>query len=96
MSELSALSPLDGRYAHDTRALAPIFSEWGLMRARLTAEIAWLVGLGDEPGVLELAPFSPAARGRLAALLADFDESAGAAVKAIEARTNHDVKAIEY
>ncbi|WP_366144278.1 adenylosuccinate lyase [Acidiferrobacter sp.] len=96
VSELSALSPLDGRYAHDTRALAPIFSEWGLMRARLTAEIAWLVGLGDEPGVLELAPFSPAARGRLAALLADFDESAGAAVKAIEARTNHDVKAIEY
>nr|WP_297446787.1 adenylosuccinate lyase [Acidiferrobacter sp.] len=96
MSELSALSPLDGRYAHDTRALAPIFSEWGLMRARLTAEIAWLVGLGDEPGVLELAPFSPAARGRLAALLTDFDESAGAAVKAIEARTNHDVKAIEY
>ncbi len=96
MSELSALSPLDGRYAHDTRALAPIFSEWGLMRARLTAEIAWLVGLGDEPGVLELAPFAPAARGRLAALLADFDESAGAAVKAIEARTNHDVKAIEY
>ncbi len=96
MSELSALSPLDGRYAHDTRALAPIFSEWGLMRARLTAEIAWLVGLGDEPGVLELAPFSPTARGRLAALLADFDESAGAAVKAIEARTNHDVKAIEY
>ncbi|WP_363320754.1 adenylosuccinate lyase [Acidiferrobacter sp.] len=96
VSELSALSPLDGRYAHDTRALAPIFSEWGLMRARLTAEIAWLVGLGDEPGVLELAPFSPAARGRLAALLTDFDESAGAAVKAIEARTNHDVKAIEY
>jgi adenylosuccinate lyase len=96
VSELSALSPLDGRYARDTRALAPIFSEWGLMHARLKAEVAWLVGLSDEPGVPELAPLSAAARERLAALLANFDESAGAAIKEIEARTNHDVKAIEY
>nr|WP_298134841.1 adenylosuccinate lyase [Acidiferrobacter sp.] len=96
MSELSALSPLDGRYARDTRALASIFSESGLMRARLRAEIAWLVGLSDEPAITELAPFSPGARARLAALVADFDESAGAAIKAIEAQTNHDVKAIEY
>ncbi len=96
MSELSALSPLDGRYARDTRALAPIFSEWGLMRARLKAEIAWLVGLSDEPGIPELPPFSASARDRLAALIADFDESAAGAIKAIEAETNHDVKAIEY
>ena len=96
VNELSALSPLDGRYARDTRALTPIFSEWGLMRARLQAEIAWLVGLSEEPGVAELPPFTARARERLETFLADFDNEAAGAIKAIEAKTNHDVKAIEY
>lgn len=96
MTALTALSPLDGRYATQTAALAPIFSELGLMRARLKAEVAWLVGLGDEPGISELPPFSAGARARLEAFLTAFDEEAGRAIKGIEATTNHDVKAIEY
>jgi len=96
VTALTALSPLDGRYATQTAALAPIFSELGLMRARLKAEVAWLVGLGDEPGISELPPFSAGARARLEAFLTAFDEEAGRAIKGIEATTNHDVKAIEY
>ncbi|MHB1566640.1 MAG: adenylosuccinate lyase [Acidiferrobacter sp.] len=96
MTALTALSPLDGRYAHQTAPLAGIFSELGLMRARLSAEIAWLQALADHPQIPELPPFTAAARTALAALVEDFDETSGAAIKAFEATTNHDVKAIEY
>ncbi len=96
MTQLGALSPLDGRYAAQLTELAPIFSEQGLMQARLTAEVAWLVALSEEPGIPELPAFSPESRARLEALVHDFDETGGAEVKAIEATTNHDVKAIEY
>ncbi len=96
VTQLSALSPLDGRYAAQLTELAPIFSEQGLMRARLTAEVAWLLALSDEPRIPELPPFSRESRARLDALVNDFDETGGAEIKAIEATTNHDVKAVEY
>lgn len=96
VTQLGALSPLDGRYAAQLTELAPIFSEQGLMRARLKAEVAWLLALSDEPGIPELTPFSQENRARLEALVRDFDETGGAEIKAIEATTNHDVKAVEY
>lgn len=96
MTALSALSPLDGRYARQTASLAPIFSELGLMRARLTAEVAWLLALSEERAIPELPPFSAASRARLEQVITEFNEEAGNEIKAIEATTNHDVKAIEY
>ncbi|MHB8253915.1 MAG: adenylosuccinate lyase [Acidiferrobacter sp.] len=96
VTELSALSPLDGRYARQTEPLAPIFSELGLMRARLSAEVAWLLALSDENAIPELPPFDTASRALLERIVSDFDEAAGQEIKAIEATTNHDVKAIEY
>ena len=97
MSEtLTALSPLDGRYASKVDALRPIFSEYGLIRARVKVEVEWLLALAAEPGIPELAPFSEAATGSLRALAQDFSVEDAARVKAIEATTNHDVKAVEY
>mgnify|MGYP003606605522 CR=1 FL=1 len=93
---LTALSPLDGRYAAKVDPLRPIFSEWGLMRRRVQVEIAWLRALAAEPGIVELPSFSAAAQGRLEAIVEDFDLAAGERIKAIEATTNHDVKAVEY
>ncbi|MFN7183451.1 MAG: adenylosuccinate lyase [Thermomonas haemolytica] len=93
---LTALSPLDGRYAGKVDPLRPIFSEYGLIRARVRVEVEWLLALAAEPGIPELAPFSAAAAARLRALAADFSVDDAARVKAIEATTNHDVKAVEY
>ncbi len=93
---LTALSPLDGRYAGKVDALRPIFSEYGLIRARVKVEVEWLLALAAEPGVPELAPFSDAAAARLRALAQGFSVEDAARVKAIEATTNHDVKAVEY
>ena len=93
---LTALSPLDGRYAAKVAALRDRFSELGLIRARVRVEIAWLLALGEEPGVAEVPPFSAAARAALEGAAATFGPSDGARVKAIEQTTNHDVKAIEY
>jgi adenylosuccinate lyase len=93
---LTALSPLDGRYAGKVDALRPIFSEYGLIRARVKVEVEWLLALGNEPGIVELKPFSDAAVARLRALADDFSVADAARVKAIEATTNHDVKAVEY
>jgi len=93
---LTALSPLDGRYAAKVAALREHFSELGLVRARVRVEVAWLLALGEEPGVAEVAPFSAAARAALEGAAATFGPADGARVKAIEATTNHDVKAIEY
>jgi adenylosuccinate lyase len=95
-SALTALSPLDGRYAAKVAALAAHFSEYGLIRARVRVEIAWLIALSDEPGVPEVAPFAPASRAALAAAADGFSPADAARVKAIEAVTNHDVKAVEY
>jgi adenylosuccinate lyase len=95
LSALSALSPLDGRYATKTDALRPILSESGFMHHRVKVEIAWLIGL-SEAGFAELKPFSPAARALLDQLAAEFSEADAERIKAIEAVTNHDVKAVEY
>ena len=93
---LTALSPLDGRYASKVDALRPIFSEYGLIRARVKVEIEWLLALAAEPGIPELEPFSDAATASLRALHSGFSVEDAARVKAIEATTNHDVKAVEY
>ncbi|HMT38561.1 MAG TPA: adenylosuccinate lyase [Thermomonas sp.] len=93
---LTALSPLDGRYAGKVDALRPIFSEYGLIRARVKVEVEWLLALANEPGIVELKPFSDAAVARLRALADGFSVADAARVKAIEATTNHDVKAVEY
>jgi adenylosuccinate lyase len=96
LSPLTALSPLDGRYARATERLRPWFSELALIRHRVLVEIEWLIALGAEPGIPEVAPFAAGAAARLRALAGGFAESAGERVKAIERETNHDIKAIEY
>jgi adenylosuccinate lyase len=93
---LLALSPLDGRYAGKVDALRPIFSEYGLIMARVRVEVEWLLALAKEPGIVELKPFSEAATAKLRALANDFSVEQAARVKAIERTTNHDVKAVEY
>jgi adenylosuccinate lyase len=93
---LTALSPLDGRYAAKAQALRPVFSEYGLIKARVRVEVEWLQALAAEPGIPELAPFSAAAAGRLRGLAADLSVADAARVKEIERTTNHDVKAVEY
>ncbi|MCC4605285.1 adenylosuccinate lyase [Xanthomonas campestris] len=95
-SALLALSPLDGRYASKVDALRPIFSEYGLIKARVKVEIEWLLALAAEPGIAELAPFSDSAAQRLRALADGFSVTHAARVKEIERTTNHDVKAVEY
>jgi adenylosuccinate lyase len=95
LSPLSALSPLDGRYAAKTDALRPILSEAGFMHHRVKVEIAWLMEL-SESGFAELKPFSVQAKTALEKLASDFNEEDAARIKAIEAVTNHDVKAVEY
>jgi adenylosuccinate lyase len=96
LSPLTALSPLDGRYARSLEALRPYFSELALIRHRVRVEIEWLLALAAEPGVTEVAPFAPQAAAKLRALADGFAERHGERVKAIERETNHDVKAIEY
>jgi adenylosuccinate lyase len=96
LDPLTALSPLDGRYASKVDALRPIFSEYGLMHRRVAVEIAWLIALSDESGIVELPPFPAAARARLQKIADDFSVADAARIKEIEATTNHDVKAVEY
>ena len=93
---LRALSPIDGRYAEKTAALRPFLSEWALMKYRLTVELRWLIALSEEEGVAHVRQFTAAENSWLSSLCADFDDCAARRVKAIEARTKHDVKAIEY
>ena len=93
---LTALSPLDGRYAAKVAALAPHFSEYGLVRHRVRVELAWLLALAGEAAIAELPPFTAAARAAIDQAAADFSPADAARVKAIERVTNHDVKAVEY
>jgi adenylosuccinate lyase len=95
-AQLLALSPLDGRYAGKVDALRPIFSEFGLIKARVRVEVEWLLALAAEPKIVELEPFSTAAADRLRALANGFSTADAARVKEIERTTNHDVKAVEY
>ena len=94
-STLSALSPLDGRYASKTDKLRPILSEAGFMHNRVKVEISWLQAL-SQAGFAEIKPFSPEATALLDKLASDFSEADAARIKEIEAVTNHDVKAVEY
>ena len=96
MSALLALSPLDGRYAAAVEALRPVFSEYGLIRARVRVELEWLKSLAAAPEISEVPPFSAATLAEIDAVIAGFSPEHAAEVKAIEATTNHDVKAVEY
>ena len=94
-SPLSALSPLDGRYAAKVAALRPLLSEYGLMRCRVQVEVEWFIALSDA-GLAEFAPLTPPSREFLRGLAEAFSESDAQAIKDIERTTNHDVKAVEY
>ena len=96
MSALTALSPVDGRYSGKLEALRPILSEYGLMKRRIAVEIEWLVALAEDPAISELPPFKPVEKAMLRGLVHNFEPIDGETVKTLEARTNHDVKAIEY
>ncbi len=95
-NNLTMLSPLDGRYATKVDALREHFSEFGLIRRRLQVEVEWLKALAAEPHFAEIPSFSSATVAELDRLVADFGPEQAAEVKAIEATTNHDVKALEY
>ena len=95
LSSLSALSPLDGRYAARMAALRPLLSEFGLMHRRVQVEVEWLIALSDA-GMPQLPALSEAARGMLRSLVVRFSEADAQAIKDIERTTNHDVKAVEY
>ncbi|OGA08641.1 MAG: adenylosuccinate lyase [Betaproteobacteria bacterium RIFCSPHIGHO2_12_FULL_69_13] len=95
-SPLAALSPLDGRYARLVDPLREYFSEQALIRYRVRIEIAWLRALAAEPAIRELKPFSRATETAFDRLLGGFSERDAEHIKNIEARTSHDVKAIEY
>ena len=92
---LTALSPLDGRYAAKVAALRPLLSEFGLMHRRVQVEVEWFIALSDA-GFAEFAPLSLDARARLRGLVERFGEADAQAIKDIEKTTNHDVKAVEY
>ncbi len=94
-SPISALSPLDGRYAGRLTSLRPLMSELGYMHRRVQVEVAWFIALSDA-GFAEFKPLSPGARTYLLGLVKNFSEADGLAIKEIEKTTNHDVKAVEY
>ena len=95
LSTISALSPLDGRYAGRLASLRPLMSEQGYMHKRVQVEICWFIALSDA-GFAEFKPLSPGARTYLRGLVKNFSETDGNAIKDIEKTTNHDVKAVEY
>jgi len=96
LSELTAISPADGRYGSKTQALREVFSEYGLIRARVQVEINWLLALAAHPDITEVASFSTTDEQFLKDLLINFNEDDAQRVKNIERTTNHDVKAVEY
>ena len=95
-SPLNNITPLDGRYASSVRGLTAFFSESALMRYRLKVEIEYLIALGNEKRVQELAPFSNKEQVRLKKIYKNFNSADAENVKEFEFKTNHDVKAIEY
>ena len=96
LNKLNALSPVDGRYASKVDELRPIFSEFGLIRARVTVEVRWLQKLSATQAIEEVPVFSDAANQALDKIVTDFSEQDALRIKKIEATTNHDVKAVEY
>jgi adenylosuccinate lyase len=95
LSTISALSPLDGRYAARLAPLRPLMSEHGYMHKRVQVEVCWFIALSDA-GFAEFRALSPGARTYLLGLVKNFSEADAAAIKEIEKTTNHDVKAVEY
>ena len=96
LSTLTAISPIDGRYAGKCAALREIFSEFGLIRQRIRVEIHWLIFLAEHDAIAELSPFDDLTITKLKDIYKSFNEQDAAQVKAEEAQTNHDVKAVEY
>ncbi len=96
MTPLTALSPIDGRYASKADSLRPYLSEFGLIKARVTVEIRWLQSLADNSAIGELAAFDADTNAFLNSIVDDFSEADAQTIKDIEATTNHDVKAVEY
>jgi len=96
LTNLTALSPLDGRYHAKVDSLRNYFSEFGLIHFRVQIEIEWFKALSAEKGIPEIAPFSASTIAQLDALNSNFSEDDALAIKSIEATTNHDVKAVEY
>ena len=95
LSPLTALSPLDGRYAAKLQALRPIMSELGYMQRRVQVEVTWFIALSDA-GLAQFPPLPASAREFLIGLWQNFSEADAQAIKTIEKTTNHDVKAVEY
>jgi len=96
LDTLLAISPIDGRYAGQSKELREYFSEYGLVKSRVVVEIAWLINLTQHPTITEVPPLSRDALTVLEQIAADFDVNDAARVKDIERTTNHDVKAVEY
>ena len=96
LSALSAISPVDGRYGSKVKSLRPIFSEFGLIKYRVTVEVRWLQKLAATSEIAEVPAFSADATATLNAIVDDFNEVDAQRIKDIEATTNHDVKAVEY
>lgn len=96
LSPLSAISPVDGRYGNKVDALRPIFSEYGLIKFRVTVEVRWLQKLASMQAIAEVPALSADASARLDEIVANFSEADAQRVKDIERTTNHDVKAVEY
>ena len=96
LNALTAISPIDGRYGGKTAALRPVFSEYGLMRQRVTVEIRWLQALAANPAITEVPELKPADAALLDAIIDEFSLADAERIKAIERTTNHDVKAVEY
>lgn len=96
LNALTAISPIDGRYADKTAELRPLFSEYGLIRHRVQVEVRWLQALARHPGIPEVPPFSEYAHAVLDGLVAQFSIADAQRIKNIERTTNHDVKAVEY
>ena len=93
---ITSISPIDGRYSRQTESLKPVFSEFGLIKNRVKIEILWLIALSNDKEIKELPKFSKQSLKYLDQLFLDFSEKDAKAVKEIESKTNHDVKAVEY
>jgi adenylosuccinate lyase len=96
LEPLTAISPIDGRYAAKTEPLRAIFSEYGLIHHRITVEVRWLQALSQNPEIVEIPVFSEAANNALDDIVTRFDPVQAGRIKEIEKTTNHDVKAVEY
>ena len=96
LNALTAICPVDGRYADKTAVLRPIFSEYGLIKHRVQVEIRWFQALAAHPQISEISAFSEEANAYLCGLFEQFTPSDAQRIKDIERITNHDVKAVEY